>query len=92
MNKIVFIGLVLFIGLSPQAFAKSGNANDGLEFVLALVGFLLLVAGILTGIDYLRKNGKGLICRIKVYLKKKVIGLSDLFNKFTFKYLDMTFL
>ena len=89
MKKVVLIGLVLFLGLSSQAFAKAGNAKDGPEFVLALVCFLLLLAGILKGIDYLMKNGKGIFHRVKEYLKKKVITLSVFFNKFTFKYFDM---
>ena len=91
MNLVMLIGLVLFFGLSSQAFAKAGIANDGLEFVLTLVGFLLLVAGFLTGIDYLMKNGKGLFKRVKTYLKKKIKALRDFFNKVTFKYSDMPF-
>jgi hypothetical protein len=77
MNKVILIGLVLFLGLSSQAYAKAGIANDGLEFVLALVGFLLLVAGFLKGTDYLMKNGKGLFNRVKAYFKKKIITLSS---------------
>ena len=77
MNKVLLVGLVLFFGLSSQAFAKAGIANDGLEFVLTLVGFLLLVAGFLAGIDYLLKNGKSFRIRFKAYLKKKIITLRD---------------
>jgi hypothetical protein len=73
MNKALLSGLVLFFGVSIQAFAKAGVADDGLEFVLTLAGFLLLVAGLLEGIDYLAKNGKGLFRRFKAYFKKKIL-------------------
>jgi hypothetical protein len=75
MNKGLIIWLVFFLGLSYQAFAKAGIANDGFEFVLAIVGFLLLVAGFYAGIDYLIKNGKNLFNRFKMFLKKKVLTL-----------------
>lgn len=72
MKKYVSFGLILFTGLSSQAFASAGYANDGLEFVLFLAGFLLLVAGFLKGIDYLNKNGKILVHRVNAFIKKKV--------------------
>ena len=69
MNKVMIIWLVLFLGLSCQAFAKAGVANGGFEFMLAIVGFLLLEAGLFAGIEYLRKNGKNLSNRFKAFLK-----------------------
>jgi hypothetical protein len=72
MNKVKLIGLVLFLGLSSQAFAKAGIANGGFEFALVLIVFLLLVAGILEAIDYLMKNGKDLFHKVKPYLKGKL--------------------
>ena len=77
MNKVMIIGLVLFLGLSYQAFAKAGIADDGLEFVLAIIGFLLLIAGFIAGIDYLIKNGKDLINRFKAFFKKKILTLRN---------------
>jgi hypothetical protein len=71
MNKVKLIGLVLFLGLSSQAFAKAGIANGGFEFALVLIVFLLLVAGILEAIDYFMKNGKDLFHKVKPYLKGK---------------------
>ena len=73
MKKVMLIGLVLLSGLSFQAFAKAGIANDGFEFVLAIVGFLLLVVGFFEGIDYLIKNGKGLFNRFQAFLKKIIL-------------------
>jgi hypothetical protein len=72
MNKVMIIGQVLFLGLSYQAFAKAGVADGGFEFMLAIVGFLLLVAGLFAGIEYLIKNGKNLFNRFKAFLKKKI--------------------
>jgi hypothetical protein len=73
----MLIWLVLLLGLSYQAFAKAGIADGGLEFLLAIVAFLLLVAGFFEGIDYLIKNGKGLFNRFKAYLKKKILTLRN---------------
>jgi len=72
MNKVMIIGQVLFLGLSYQAFAKAGVADGGFEFMLTIVGFLLLVAGLIAGIEYLIKNGKNLFNRFKAFLKKKI--------------------
>jgi hypothetical protein len=72
MKKKVSCGLVLFAGISTQAFAAAGYAYDGLEFILVVAGFLLVLAGFLKGIDYIGKNGKMLMQRIRVFLKKKV--------------------
>jgi hypothetical protein len=77
MKKVMLIWLVLLLGLSYQAFAKAGIADGGLEFLLAIVAFLLLVAGFFEGIDYLIKNGKGLFNRFKAYLKKKILTLRN---------------
>jgi hypothetical protein len=60
MNKRLIIGLVLFLGLSCQAFAKSGIADGGFAFILVIVGFLLLVAGLFAGIPYLIKIARNL--------------------------------
>ncbi len=73
----MIIWLVLFLGLSCQAFAKAGVADGGFEFMLTIVGFLLLVAGFFAGIDYLIKNGKYLFNRFKAFLKKIILTLMN---------------
>jgi hypothetical protein len=80
MNKVKLIGLVLFLGLSSQAFAKAGIANGGFEFALVLIVFLFLVAAFLEAIDYLRKNWKDLFHKVKPYLKRKIHTHNDLFS------------
>ena len=69
MSKVFIIWQVLFLGLSFQAFAKSGVADGGLEFLLLIIGFLLLAAGLFAGIEYLMKNGRDLLSRFKEFLK-----------------------
>jgi hypothetical protein len=72
MNKVMIIWLVLFLGLSSQAFAKAGIADGGFEFMLTIVGFLLLLTGLFSGIGYLMKNGKTLSNRFKAISIKKI--------------------
>jgi len=71
MKKVMIIGLVLFLGLSYQASAKIGVAEGGFEFMLVIIGFLLLVAGLSSGIEYLIKNGRNLYSRFKAFFKKE---------------------
>ena len=66
------LGVILLIGVSSPAFAAVGYANDGLAFSLFLIGFLLLVAAVLKGIDYISKNGKTIVFHVKAFIKKKV--------------------
>jgi hypothetical protein len=70
------LGVIFITGLSSQVFAAAGYAKDGPEFSLVLIGFLLLVAGVLRGIDYLSKNRKMLVHRVKIFIKKKVTFLT----------------
>ena len=66
MNKRLIIGLVLFLGLSWQAFAKAGIADGGFALILVIVGFLLLVAGLFAGIEYLIKITRNLFMKGEV--------------------------
>jgi len=91
MKKKVLFGLVLIAGFSTQTYASAGYANDGIKFALALMGFLLLVAGFLKGIDYLQKNGKRLIHKFKAHLKKKISTLNNLLKKVNSEYFDMSY-
>ena len=77
MKKTMLIWSVLFLGLSYQSFAKVGMASDESKFIWAMVGFLLLVAGFLELIDYLKKNGKGLLKRFWTFLRNKMLILRN---------------
>ncbi len=77
MKKTILIWLVLLSGLSYQASAKAGMASDEYEFALTIVLFLLFVAGIFEGIDYLKKNGKTLLLRFLTFLRNKILTLRN---------------
>lgn len=75
MKKIMLIWVVLFFGLSYQSVAKAGMASDEYEFFLIIIGFILLVAAFIEGIDYLKKNGKTLFLSFWTFLKNKILIL-----------------
>jgi hypothetical protein len=72
MKKKAFWCLALLTMISTHAFAATGYAYDALAFILVLVGILMMIAGILWGIDYLGKNWRTLKTGVTAYLKKKV--------------------
>lgn len=71
MNKVKTTWLILFSGLSGQAFAKAGIADGGFEFLLVIVGFLLLVTGLFAVIEYMVKNGRNLFFSFRAFLIRK---------------------
>lgn len=73
MHKMMIIWLVLFLGLTSQVNAKAGVADGGVEFLLTIVGFLLIIAGIDAGIEYLIRNGRDHFNQFKSFLKKRVV-------------------
>ena len=72
MKRVQIFFLVLCFGLSFQAQAKSGIADDEVEFVLAIIGLVIIVAGIYLGFEYLIRNGRGLFNHFKSFVKKSV--------------------
>jgi hypothetical protein len=64
MKKFIIIFLAIICISAPRTYAAYGNAKDGELFAISLIGFLLLVAGILFLIDFLQKNGKKLIQKL----------------------------
>lgn len=72
MKKVMIIGQILFLGFSVPALAKFGVADGGFELMLAIIGFLLIVTGLLAGIEYLMKNGRDLFSRLKAFINKKI--------------------
>jgi hypothetical protein len=75
MKKIVFSGFFLMTTMLSKAFAGTGNASDGLPFILYLTGFLVLIIGLTEGIDYLKRNGKVVVHRILTFVKKRITAL-----------------
>jgi len=91
MKKEVSMTIFLLLGLSFRSFAGTGNVNDGLEFLLVIIGILLIILGLLTGGDYLRKNGKTLIFKAIASLKKMIISLKDHLHKIKSDYFDLSY-
>jgi len=91
MKKEMFIIIALLLGVSFKSFAGTGNANDGLEFILVIVGLLLIIVGILNGVDYLKKNGKTIIYNAMTFLKKKITLLRDYLNKVKSDYFNLSY-
>ena len=70
MKKQIFIIIALILGLSYESLAATGRATDGIIFIIVIIGFLLIILGLLAGIDYLRKNGERLFYKAMASLKK----------------------
>ena len=91
MKKHIYIFISLILGLSYESFAGTGKASDELEFTLVVLGFLLLILALVTGVDYLKKNGKKLIFLFKSTLKKIITCLMDQYHKIKSGYFDMSY-
>lgn len=78
MKKFLTSGLILFLGTSGFCMAGSGNANDGLMFILVLLGILVMIVLILHLIDLIRNhpgNLKGIIIDATVAINKMFIRI-----------------
>ena len=73
--------IALLSVLSFKSYARTGTASDELEFLLAIVGLLLIILGLLNGIDYMKKNGKTIIYKSISFLNKKVTLIRNYINK-----------
>ncbi len=81
MKKITYIALMLITGFTPRAFAGSGAARDEMAFLLVISGILLLIAGLIGGIDYLQKNGRSLVRRTILWVRRSMDILFGYFRK-----------
>lgn len=91
MKKQVFTITALILGLSYGSFAGTGGAKDEFAFSLVILSFLLIILGLLTGVDYLKKNGKTLIYKAITTLHKMVILLKDRLHKIKSDYSDLSY-
>ncbi|HRY99376.1 MAG TPA: hypothetical protein P5550_10010 [Bacteroidales bacterium] len=71
MSKAKILWLALFLGGSGPAFAKTGVADGGFELMLAVIGVLLLLAGLFAGVEYLIKDRGHLRHKLRVLIKRK---------------------
>ena len=81
MKKEMLIIMILLLGVSFKLFAATGNANDGLEFLLVIGGLLLIILGLIYGVNYLQKNGKTMTYNAMSFFKKMIALLRVYFNK-----------
>lgn len=71
MIKVWIAGHVSLLLWFYNLFAKAGFALGGFKFMLAIASFLLLLVGLLAGVEYLVKNRPNLFTRFKMFLKRK---------------------
>ncbi len=90
MKKQMLLLLVMMLGLSGRTYASAGHAYDTLAFILVLIGFLLVVAGLLQATDYLRRNGMTMINKSVVMIKRKRKILLDFIQKVRSNHLDFS--
>ncbi len=91
MKKEMLITIVLVLGLSFDSFAGTGNARGAIYFFLVFAVLLLIVLGLIYGIDYLKKNGKTIINNAMSDLHKKITLLKNYLNKVKSDYLDLSY-
>ena len=90
MKKEKLIVITLLSVLSFKSYARTGTASDEFEFFLAIVGLLLIILGLLNGIDYMIKNGKTIIYKSISFLNKKVTLFRNYINKVKSNYFDVS--
>jgi len=81
MKTKTLISIVLLNALFDKAYAAHGNASDGLEASLVLIGFLLIVTGLLYVTDYLKKNGNKMIRKVFVFSKRIIKAIITMINE-----------
>ena len=91
MKKEVSMTIFLLSGLSFRSLAASGNVNDGFEFLLVVIGLLLIIIASFSGADYLRKNGKTMIYNAMSFLNKKISFLKNYLNKLKSDYFNLSY-
>ena len=91
MKKEMFITVTLLLGVSFKSYAGTGNTNDGLKFFLVIIGLLLIVLGLFSGVDYLQKNGKTMINNAMSFLNRKINLLRNYLKKVKSDYFNLSY-
>ena len=89
--KKEYLLIIAVFGLSLKSYASTGSSADEGYLFLGVIGFLLILMGIISLFDYLRKNGNKLIYKTITYLKKKTNSLSKYLKKVFSDNLDLSF-
>lgn len=91
MKKEMYLLTALLFGVSVKSFAGTGNASDVSVFFLLIGGLLFIILGLISGIDYLRKNGKTMIRHALSFLKKRIALLRDYLHRVISDYFDLSY-
>lgn len=86
----MFLLSFLIIGLSSQSYASKGYAQDGLAFMLAVAGLFLLVAGLSSTINFLRKNGRMLVRRTVIHIRRAILAFKRLIRRWRTGYFGLS--
>ncbi len=81
MKKKMTITIIVFNGLFLKTFAGTGNASDGFEGVLVIIGILSIITALLYISDYLKKNGKMLFQKTSSFVKRVMNFIKIWFEK-----------
>ncbi len=81
MKKKITITTVLFNGYFLKTFAGTGNASDGFEGVLVIIGILLIIAALFYAPTFLKKNGKMAFNKTSGLVKRVVNSIKIWFEK-----------
>ena len=76
MYKRTLMALLTIPFFGSELIAGTGSAYDAELFLVGIMVFLLTLAAILQGIDYLKKNGRKLLGTAWSYLRRKAQHLS----------------
>ncbi len=89
MNFRYWIGLAAIMCMSCPTQAGTGSAHDAPLLTLAIVVFLLLIAAILQGVDYLKKNGLAMIEQAQKFTFNLFDKLKNIFDHINSRYLQI---
>lgn len=90
MKKELLI-LTLFLGVSFKSLAATGRTNDGPLFFLVIVGFLLIILCLLSGLDYLKNNGKTMVNNTVLFFKNFIPTFRNYLNKEKSDFSDLSY-
>jgi len=91
MKTHIFVTLSFILVWTGVTIAGTGGPNDGREILLLFISFLMIVLAVLYALDYIKKNGRNLIKKASLSLKKMIVSLKNQFQKWVSKYFDLSY-
>ncbi|MEN8928415.1 MAG: hypothetical protein ABF242_03905 [Flavobacteriales bacterium] len=90
--KRQYLILIAFSGLHLTSYASTGSSADEGYLFLGVVGILLILLGIVSLFDYLKKNGKKLLYKTISFIKEKTNSVVKYLKKVFSDKFDFSFL